>query len=130
MNANPTLDELHADDIERGAIHINDQRWEGMYCVLVPDPDVSQRWLTIKTFKSKVRAVAFGEGYCARRDEQKGKTTRVFIAGPESGAGSLGKLRVFSNHREAARYAGRVEGWWLGRDVLDDSDPSNTEPAR
>lgn len=65
----PTLAEIHADDVVRGAIRVNDARWEGRYCVLRPCPDVVGRWITIRTFKSKAQAIAFAAGYCERRDE-------------------------------------------------------------
>lgn len=65
----PSLGELHADDIRRGAIRINDERWKGRYCVLLPDREVVGRWITIDSFTSKAQAAAFAAGYCARRDE-------------------------------------------------------------
>lgn len=63
-----TKEELHADDVRRGAVHVNAERWNGMYCVLVPDPDVVGRWNTIATYKSVRQAEAFAAGYCAHRD--------------------------------------------------------------
>lgn len=68
MNEQPTLEELHADDVARGAVHVNEQVWPGRYVVLVPDPSVVNRWGTIATFRSKRQAEAFAAGYCARRD--------------------------------------------------------------
>jgi len=66
-----TTAELHADDVARRVIRVNAERWQGRYCVLVPDPDVVGRWNTIATFKSLKQAEAFAAGYCACRD---GKT--------------------------------------------------------
>lgn len=65
-----TLAELHADDVQRGAVRINDQRWQGQYCVIVPDPDVVGRWNTIATFKSVEQAEVYAAGYCAHRDRK------------------------------------------------------------
>jgi hypothetical protein len=67
---NPTREELHADDVQRGAVHVNTERWQGQYCVIVPDLEVVGRWTTIAAFKSLKQAEAYAAGYCARRDEQ------------------------------------------------------------
>jgi hypothetical protein len=68
MSEYPTLDELHADDVRRGAVRVNDEQWQGRYCVLVPDPDVTGRWNTIAAFTGVKQAQAYAAGYCARRD--------------------------------------------------------------
>lgn len=65
-----TITEIHTDDVQRGAVHINTERWEGRYCVLVPDPNVTGRWTTIETFGSIELAEAYAAGYCARRDRK------------------------------------------------------------
>jgi hypothetical protein len=67
-HGSPTREELHADDVARGAVHVNTERWQGRYCVLVPDPDVTGRWITIASFRSVKQAEAYAAGYCARRD--------------------------------------------------------------
>jgi hypothetical protein len=64
-----TTADLHADDVRRGAIRVNDERWQGRFCVLTPDPDVVGRWITVASFRSVKQAEAFAAGYCARRDE-------------------------------------------------------------
>lgn len=62
------------------------------------------------------------------RDVDPRPVPRVFVAGPEGAR--HGELRVFSNHRDAAVYAARVGGWWLGREVLADATPGNVEVPR
>lgn len=41
----------------------------------------------------------------------------------------LGKVRVFASAHDAAKYAAAA-GWWLGREVLTDATPANTETPR
>lgn len=65
-----TKEDIHGDDVRRGAVHVNAERWEGRYCVLVPDPDVVGRWTTIASFRSIRQAEAYAAGYCAHRDGQ------------------------------------------------------------
>lgn len=59
---------IHDDDVARGAIRVNAERWQGRYCCLTPDPDVVGRWTTIAAFRSLEQAEAFAAGYVAHRD--------------------------------------------------------------
>jgi hypothetical protein len=80
-NRLPTPAELHAEDVLRGAVRVNEDRLIGGYCVLLPCEEVAGRWLTVDAFASQDVAEAFAAGYCTRRDQQIGQPP-VAVASP------------------------------------------------
>jgi hypothetical protein len=60
----PTLAELHADDILSEAIRITDDSVKNFgYCVVIPHKGGVGQWKTIKFYKKRAAAEAYVEGY-------------------------------------------------------------------